>query len=932
MTQRTLLLAAGRQLIHPSPIYTHTHKPSQQSHNEDQNQQALVLYTRSRTRRPDTPLLSRLAPRPYSSSATRKTVGSPPQPSSPSEDPPAPSSNVTSPSVRPAQNTCSSSNKHDDATNDNGPSQSKLFDKTFDEDPFHNASSSALPSHYQDIYEPLTDEYKRVILSRRKYRAITPPWPSLLPNSDVSYDGELGEGVKKREDPVKQRKKIIQALYKHNRQAIRSGSEESSQDVFQKSSLAAERKTITQSIIEDSTASSTKEPQPNKSQSLKTPQFKPNTTHKRDRRLSRPGQSDIIVHLLQQGDYDVAQRLRDELVQARTRITFHRVYLETAIDVLRKGAGVVSDGSGGASGGANNRATTTLKQKEEAKEQALQWLRYWHSFSASEHIPSAVGRQLEPLVSIVIDSYGSSHNPTDIDFIRSLLRLSAKKAFVPVLIPTLFRHLTFLLPPADSFALITELITLFRASPRQHMLPNGRIARARFLDGRKKAIVNQARFWRNLHLRTVLDAGHIQDGKAIFESGLSIGVEWSDRTKAQMIHALTNERQLADVGKGWEEGKKTLKDVMNTDLEVGEKGKKMLDKYKSRDSKRNILTEEGTNVKQMILQAAHAGMRQPTGQMVEILDALEQLERYSLIQRLQGRFVAAAPHNTQSRRSKHRVSSASSDSSWQSDKTASYWWLVQILRLQARHQHKEAVQLFADRFRWIGLPDVGIRASPRSLPTIYPSKQVVTGILPSILRQITDLNLDQLWAIHKNLMDRSKSLPPSVQPDVLTHLVFIKVCARQINSQAAQDLADRFIASGIEIGVQGHAALATAWAQEKNMKRVWMTLAKIRNSVAPGPGQLVNPVEVEGLFKRMKAGQPDLNRAYLGVATTLIRKKDHSAAKSVLKAMKRHQGKVASILHSTIGETTRNGVGSAVEKNDEDIQELRKAVAGSLKI
>jgi hypothetical protein len=228
-------------------------------------------------------------------------------------------------------------------------------------------------------------------------------------------------------------------------------------------------------------------------------------------------------------------------------------------------------------------------------------------------------------------------------------------------------------------------------------------------------------------------------------------------------------------------------------------------------------------------------------------------------------------------------------------------------------EHVRAILLFASKFHWNGLPSwnflrkdcvtlledllrmeesadntstsatlCGVAAvdsvhqAPRKL---LPTAHVVTIILPSILRSLDNLSKTSIARYHAAFCQGMASSPPSLRPDAVTHLQFIRAYSAQSTSTELEDYATQLESRGVDIGHQGWAAVALALAKERQISRLNRLLKRLRRY----------PPETAGNERQLDRSQSGprrvVPRTYLGAAITLLRKKETTAAKKILRRM-----------------------------------------------
>jgi hypothetical protein len=221
--------------------------------------------------------------------------------------------------------------------------------------------------------------------------------------------------------------------------------------------------------------------------------------------------------------------------------------------------------------------------------------------------------------------------------------------------------------------------------------------------------------------------------------------------------------------------------------------------------------------------------------------------------------------------------------------------------------HVRAILLFASKFHWNGLPSWNflrkdcvtlledllrmeesadntsalaavdsVQQGPRKL---LPTAHVVTIILPSILRSLDNLSKTSIARYHAAFCQGMTSSPPSLRPDAVTHLQFIRAYSAQSTSTELEDYATQLESRGVDIGHQGWAAVALALAKERQISRLNRLLKRLRRYSTEAAGNK------RQLDRSQSESRRVVPRTYLGAAITLLRKKETTAAKKILRRM-----------------------------------------------
>ncbi|GHJ90458.1 hypothetical protein NliqN6_6860 [Naganishia liquefaciens] len=454
----------------------------------------------------------------------------------------------------------------------------------------------------------------------------------------------------------------------------------------------------------------------------------------------------------------------------------------------------------------------------------LYWLSYWYAFPPAKQFRHAPIVALEPLVETILERWS-----TDLAFLRQLLVLAAERGWIPALMPVVFRHYTTATDPADSYALLDELAAIYAEKTPRRALRRGvspQDAEAR----RAAAVVEQVSRWRNAHLRMILQNGHVGEAKMIYRAGEARGVFWYAPTKEALVAALQS-------GKN---------NVMHPVQE------------------REISDPTATPMRQ-ILHVAHHRSRQPVRNLVAVLDLLESQGRSTLIARISKRFVCTPG------RPRHVWST--------NETTTTFWYMAQMIRMRRSARHADALALFRSRFYLIGLPRVANEGAGRMTDAasnasrgitdrkLYPSPEVLSTILPSVIALSKPLMPDALVALHNEFL-AAASTYPSIKSDPIFHLPFITHHAHTFGASAAEKWCERLEKDGVTVGVQGWSVVAVQYAKSRKMSDIQHILDRMT-------------VGHQGDPSLLSSTQPN-EKTFVGIAATLLKRKKFYKAKAVL--------------------------------------------------
>ena len=408
--------------------------------------------------------------------------------------------------------------------------------------------------------------------------------------------------------------------------------------------------------------------------------------------------------------------------------------------------------------------------------------------------------------------------------------LASERGWVPALMPVVFRHYTMATDPADSYALLDELAAVCaEKTPRRAVRQGGSAHNGE--ARRAAAVVEQVSRWRNAHLRMILQNGHVEEAKMIYQAGEAKGVSWFVPTKEALILALQSSASVA-----------------------------------TQAVKEPEVLDSTTSPMRQILQVSHRRSRQPVRNLVTVLDTLESHGRTTLIGRLSKRFMRSSGQ-TQRFRSTNET-------------TATFWWMAQIVRARRGARHADAVALFRSKFYAIDLPraanegwgrvtdmaDEGTRGiGDRKL---YPSAEVISAILPSVIALAKPTTCDALVTLHDEFLAAARTYP-TLKSDPIFHLPFIMQYAYTFGASAAEKWCERLEKDGITVGVQGWSAVAVQYAKSRKMGDIQHILDRM------SAGHL------EGDVSLAPDARPN-EKTFVGIATTLLKRKKYYKAKAIL--------------------------------------------------
>jgi hypothetical protein len=515
-----------------------------------------------------------------------------------------------------------------------------------------------------------------------------------------------------------------------------------------------------------------------------------------------PTPCQALHHLIRvEKDYVAARQMMAEFKDLGIPIQPHRAYLDAAIHQARRRG-----------------------QHAAIKQDVLDWLGYWHSFHPVKQFRHGPIVALEPLVELVLERWAA-----DTAFLEQVLVLAAERGWVPALMPVLFKHYTMCTDPSTSYALLNELAAAYASkTPRIEDETSGAEER------RAASVVAQVQKWRNGHMRTILQCGHVEEARMIYQAGEAAGVVWDVATKNALIHALQSDNTS------------TLRPAVDEDQPV-------------------------LSPKRQALRVAHRRSRQPVRHLVETLTTLETLGRTRLISRLSTRFLGRRVAGNFVRGSTNET-------------TASYWWMAHIVKARNEGRHADALELFRDKFYAVGLPQNVASSGRRRTAAdrrkrlvrdrkLYPSPEVISAVMPSVIKLAEPATSDALVALHAEFL-RSASMFSTLKTDPLFHLAFISYHAHTFGAAAAERFCERLEKNGVTVGVQGWSVVAVEYAKSRKMKDIHGIIDRMSAS-SSGEAEL-SPSS--SLSTPTQANE----RTFIGVASALLKRKKYHKAKAIL--------------------------------------------------
>ncbi len=595
---------------------------------------------------------------------------------------------------------------------------------------------------------------------------------------------------------------------------------------------------------------------------------------------------DVLARAVYNGDMGLAVRVRRELEESGTPVLPRLVYVHAATQALRAGS------EAGIAGAADHAAY----------DECLAWLRFVPRLTPAR-MSTAHGHALAAHLSALgIAALPHAADPSEhaTRFIAALLLLAADKG-VGVLAPLLAALLPALstaAPARVSHTLLENLVAHAAAhAPADAPDPGRRW----FAGAQFRALV---RAWRNEHLKALFRAGRGADAREIFEAGLarSPPIVWSRGNKERMLRLLQGEDRGAA-----RRARVHAVDGIGPDGVGAELGKL----YAEQEA-----TQEGPAASRDVLCVAHLVASQPLKDLVRVLDLLERTGRTTLRNRLQARFVPPP-----SQLGHAAASPAPSETGHTAtDQSASFWHAAEITRMSAAGRHADALHVFAREFAWTGLPshraltleaqravdsasapcevtpdmlELDVDAdetaidTPGALPPavkLTPNTRVLAAVLPSAIASLRDPSAEAIARYHGNYIFLNRAAPASLQPDGVCHLAFIKAYAAHVTPIELESYVTRLDMQKVHVGHQSWSFVALALAKAHQISRLNRLLKRL------GKFEVANQQQ-RNANSAQAAPQPDappkmlVPRSFLAPAIELLRRRETTQARSVLKEM-----------------------------------------------
>ncbi|KAK8853447.1 hypothetical protein IAR55_004153 [Kwoniella newhampshirensis] len=352
----------------------------------------------------------------------------------------------------------------------------------------------------------------------------------------------------------------------------------------------------------------------------------------------------------------------------------------------------------------------------------LRWLELYPNRPATSNHPG-----LKSIWSPIIEQvlHQSQEQP---ELLSLFLETTAKKGLLPTILPPLLPHLAFTVPPQLSRQTVDRIITSYRTATTSSESTSARAT------VQQEFVAAQVNKWWSTYLRQLIVAGWNDDARALYESPPS-GVEWDHFTD------------------------KVARETLDSRSESGHE----------RDG---VVDSDPTSLASHIRAALH-DLPTPNrlAALTGVLSHSEVRRQYpSLFSRFKSRFTR--PPTTLPDRTTPTIQER-------------LWLHAEIINLQREGQHEQALRLFQQNFVWSGLPRppqskvlVDDSNSCTKKQRCYPTVQIMTTIIPSVLHMLPEPSDETLVAYHHLYLNSIPKYLPSLRPTSTTHAVFLRHIAK----------------------------------------------------------------------------------------------------------------------------------------------------------
>ncbi|WVF67335.1 hypothetical protein IAT40_002086 [Kwoniella sp. CBS 6097] len=407
------------------------------------------------------------------------------------------------------------------------------------------------------------------------------------------------------------------------------------------------------------------------------------------------------------------------------------------------------------------------------KAAALKWFAIYPNRPATPSHPE-LKRIWDPVINLFItDRKGIT---TDLEFLDAFLTMAGRKGLLPTLLPPMLVHLAFSVPAYRSQPLLEKCISTYiqHTTSEESESPRAQVQR--------DIVVPQMERWWASYLRKLIIAGWKEDARKVYESR-PMGVKWDGFTE-KMVKETLFEQQVE------EEVKSDVPGISITDTLALAK--------QLRDALHDLPTPN--HLASLIRAISHPLITQ---------------DRPTLLTRFQRRF--ARPIGT------HQGRSAPTTQ-------AKLWLHAEIINLQREGHHEDAIKLFRHNFIWIGLPDHPLNLdSSTQAPVderskIYPTIQVITTLLPSLISTLPEPLNSSIASFSDSYISSVSSFPPSLRPVPATFSVLLRELTHHRGSLAGLRALRSIANSGLAPGESGYAGVLLALAGKRHTGYMWSLL------------------------------------------------------------------------------------------------------------
>ncbi|WWD19875.1 hypothetical protein CI109_104343 [Kwoniella shandongensis] len=417
-------------------------------------------------------------------------------------------------------------------------------------------------------------------------------------------------------------------------------------------------------------------------------------------------------------------------------------------------------------------ATAALRRGKRAA--FLRWLELYPNRPATSNHPG-LKSIWQPIIHQV-----ATNSKGDTKLLFRFLNVTAEKGLTPTILPPLLPQLAFTLPPHESRDILEQVVATYRGATTSSTSTSVKATI------QEEVVSQQVGKWWSTYLRQLLVAGWDEAAQRLYESppnGL-IWDEFTDKVAREELglSSITID-QLAD-------------DSMSSDS-----------------------TSLATHIR-----AALHDLPTPN-HLAALIRTLSQEEVHThyptLLARFERRFTR--PPTTHRDRTtptiQHRL-----------------WLHAEIINLQREGRHKHALELFQNRFIWSGLPDHPsfLSSSDSVSQRCYPTIQIITTILPSLLQTLPQPVEESIMAYHHLYLDLISSLPPSLRPTSTTHAVFLRHITKFVGPAAGLNALRTLEDRGCALDEACHAAVLYSLGGRRRTHQMYQLLEEMEGERGVG--------------------------------------------------------------------------------------------------